>query len=517
MYQSLRTFLAGSALACSALLVTSGYRPETIALHAPTVMFLVFVHTWVIAVGERAAVTTGGLRVPRFPLGGRLLRTKPPVTLSLFLFAVLAGFVTGGWGPGHVAPNLIVLAVAIGVATLASFEMLRRWSKVLIPAALAVHALSTMAEFHTLGNLVDTAGGWLKMVITAAIAAVILAGPFIRTDVSGLPTGARFFALVASLPAYLGGFWVGDLGWLGLALDPLSRIGVALLVGGLVQTIITGLVLPVFGATDRGQEDIPLVHGRNVGLALLPMLMPLAVWVMMRTLVAAPEPVASQWVADSVARNARVPAEAWTGLFVFLSIVPLVLGASMIASGLDRLDGKGGRTAGFVGMGALAAWFIAGPEVLAWMLAPDGPLVDIGATLGVSRVAEGLIVDRSGSSLFGPLAMLPGGDVAILGVPVADYCRATTLMIGTCATLSLRYLGYGRPRVRGMGFHVPVILVMLFAGIGWVAAPYLGVLGPIAAATAAAGLMLAVDLTVGQPEPEEDPRVLGQVTPQTQG
>ncbi len=516
MFHSLRTFIAGTALAISALLVTSGFQPETIGVHAPLLMFLVFVHAWVIAVGERATVTAGGMRTPRFPLGGRVLCAKPPVILSLFLFAVLAGFVTGTWGPSYVQPNLVVLGVGLLVATILGFEVLRRWSKILIPAALAVHALVTMREFYTLGNLVDTASGWLQMVVTGFIAAVILAGPLIRTDVAGkMPGGARFFVLLASLPAYLGGFWIGDLGWMGLALDKMSRIGIALLAGGLAQTLLVGLVLPVFGQGDREHSDIPLVHGKNIGLALLPMLLPLGVWMMLQYVVAAPAGSTEQWLSDTAAVTSQIPQDVWLGLFVFLSIIPLLIGATMVASGLDRLDGHGGRTVGFLGMGALAGWFLVGPECFALLLAPDGPLVGLGSALGVSGAAQGLIADRSGFSLLPATPLLAGNDVAILGVPIADYCRLTTLMIGTSATLSLRYLGYGRPRVRGMGWHLPLMLVLVFVGSSWFAAPYLGVLGPLVAATVTAALMLIIDVVIGQPAPEDDPRVLGQVAPQT--
>lgn len=514
MYQSLRTLIAAVAMAGCALLVASRYRPETIALNAPLLLFVVFVHAWVIAVGERSAMTSGGLRVPRFPLGGRVLHTKRPPVAPMFLFAVSAGFVSGAWGPGYVAPNLFVLGVALLVATIMSFEALRRWSKVLIPAALAIHALSTMAEFHTLGNLVDTASDWLRTLITGGIVAVIVAGPFIRTDVSGLSSGARVFALIAALPAYVGGFWI-DVSFLGVSLDGISRIGLALLAGGLAQTLVVGLVLPVFGQSDRAHADVPLVNTTNVGLALLPMLLPLAVWMAMRTLVAGPVGGVPEWLA--AAGMPDVPRDAWVGLYVVLAIVPLALGSVLVASGLDRVDGKGGRTAGFAAMGALAAWFAVGPEALAWLLASDGPLVGFASAVGIGGAGDGLVVDRSGAAAFAPLAMLPGADVAILGVPVADVCRAVTLMVGTCATLALRYLGYGRPRVRGMGWHLPVFLTMLFAGSAWFAAPYLGMLGPIVAATLVAALMLVVDVVFGQPAPEDDPRVLGQVAPQAGG
>jgi len=89
MSTSLRCWMAGSALAFSAFVLTSGSTAEQLGAEAGLVLLAVFLNAWIIAVGEHAGESRGGLRVRRFPIGARLLRVAPAATVRRLVIALL--------------------------------------------------------------------------------------------------------------------------------------------------------------------------------------------------------------------------------------------------------------------------------------------------------------------------------------------------------------------------------------------------------------------------------------------
>ena len=77
MSTTIRTTLAALALAFSAFVLSLSSKADELAGRALLPLFVVFAIGWMIAVGERATIPRGGLRVPRFPLGPRILQVRP--------------------------------------------------------------------------------------------------------------------------------------------------------------------------------------------------------------------------------------------------------------------------------------------------------------------------------------------------------------------------------------------------------------------------------------------------------
>ncbi len=501
MSNSFRTLCAGLMLAFTALVMTSGLVPEQTDGAALPVIFLVFAHAWILAVGERG-VFAKGLRVKRFPVGARLI-TQRPGLLGQMLVLVAVLTVLSRYSMGQ-EMGFKVGGVALFIVVMASFEMLRRGAKFLIPAAFVVHALGSMEEVHTLGDLVGTAGGWVQTVVWTLVGALVVFGSLLRTDVAGrLTAGGRVLAFVAGIPAYALGLWIGDLSWLnpGLNVDVVTRIGVALLLGSLAQTVLIGLVAPMVGLLEREPEDVPPLNGRNVGLATLPMLLPLLVWIAL----------ALQPIPESTLRGVALPS--WMGLYLILLIVPAVPAAVLVASSIDRWEHRvaTGRIFALASAGALVAWIGFGPVALGWLYAPGGPLVELRDHFGVLAFQDGLVAgfaDSAGSMTGAAL----GGGLMIRGVPAADLLRSVGFMLLATACLSARYMSYARPRVPGMGWRLMLFLAMFMGGGLWLLVPRLGVIGAPLAAGVAASLMAVVDLVTGQAEQQRDPRALEDMT-----
>src|SRR5262245_23016452 len=95
MQTTLRTLVAALALAFSAFVLTLAAPAEELAVRGLLPMFVAFTIAWMIAVGERATVPRGGLRVPRFPLGQRLTQVRPGLGAQYIALLVVLGLVFG--------------------------------------------------------------------------------------------------------------------------------------------------------------------------------------------------------------------------------------------------------------------------------------------------------------------------------------------------------------------------------------------------------------------------------------
>src|SRR5262245_32184072 len=165
MTNTFRIWVAGFLLAFSAIVLTLTTPAGILASHAGLAMLIVFLNGWLIAVAERACMPKGGLRVPRFPLGPRVLQTRPGLFGQLVVFIALLALVTASWKVTMWA------AIVVMIATVQAF---RKMSWYVVPAALVVNTLATMPEFHTLGDLVHDAHEWLKALVLFGVQALIV-------------------------------------------------------------------------------------------------------------------------------------------------------------------------------------------------------------------------------------------------------------------------------------------------------------------------------------------------------
>lgn len=473
MSSTLRVCLAAVAMAFSAFVVTAGASLEDIGGHAVLFLLVLFLNGWLIAVAERAVMPRGGLRLTRFPLGPRLLTTKPSLAMQFIVFIALLGIATQSWA---------ILGWATLIVATVTIHALRRAAWYVVPAALLVNTLATMKEFHTLGDLVKDASGWIVALVTFALQALMVCGPLLRTDVAvPLSWRARFVVLLAGLPAWGGAFWVfSRTPVAGMKLD-LEAIMIVLLLGGIAQSVVVGLLAKLIALDERSSPTKPVPSAHGVGLALLPMLVPLFACL---ALYFTPVPEAV---------FGGVSPDAWKGLMVLLLIVPAVPAVVLVAAGLDRLDG---RNSGFVGSTAavatLGVWFVLGPYLLGALYAPEGPAALARATFdmrGISPLVAGRV---SAGALF--TGQHFGGNVTLGGMQVADMSRAVTLMLLGAAALSARYMRHARPVQKPAGWMGHIALFALMGAGCWHFMPRIGPAGAPLAAACACTVLLALDI-----------------------
>lgn len=472
MSTTLRTTLAALALAFSAFVLTLSSPAEDLAGRALVPLFAVFVLGWMIAVGERATIPRGGLRVPRFPLGPRLLQVRPGLGAQFAaLIAVL--FVVAG-------PKVGVWAAVL--TAMVSVHAVRKMAWYVVPAAWVVHTLATMDEFHTLGDLVKDAGTWTRELVVFGLSALVICGPLLRSDAGGrVSLPARLATLAAGLPAWGAAFWVFSSTFFGGQYLDLEACLVVLLTGCILQSVLLGAVTWLVDFGDRGVDSMTKASAHGVGLALMPLLLPILALASLAVLPLAPQ------------ATFGAPAAAWQGVMVVLMLVPAVAVAVMIGAALDRVDGAGsGFLATCAAGGALGAWFLVGPLVLQQLYAPDGPAAALRLAFdgkaGGPPLVSGVL---PGSS---PLSGQEGGQLALFGLPAADLCRAVTLMFFGLGALSARYVRHARPGQKPAGWGSHVLLLLLSAGGAWFLVPRLGAVGAPLACAASSALLLAVDL-----------------------
>jgi len=473
MSSTLRVCLAALAMAFSAFVVTAGASLEAIGGHAALFLLVLFLNGWIIAVGERAVMPRGGLRLTRFPLGPRLLTTNPSLAMQFVLFIALLGLATQSWA---------VLGWSALIVATVTIHALRRAAWYVVPAALLVNTLATMKEFHTLGDLVKDASGWIVALVTFALQALMVCGPLLRTDVAvPLSWRARGVVLLAGLPAWGGAFWIfSRTPVAGMKFD-LEALMLVLLLGGIAQSVVVGLLAKLIALDERTSPTRPVPSAHAVGLALLPMLLPLFACL---ALYFAPVP-------ESV--FVGVSPDAWKGLMVLLFIVPAVPAVVLVAAGLDRLDGRNsGLVGSTVAVATLGAWFVLGPSLLGAMYAPEGPAAMARAAFDVHGAAPVVAERINAGALF--TGQHFGGNVALGGVQIADLSRAVTLMLLGAAALSARYLRHARPAQKPAGWLGHITMLGLMGAGCWHFMPRIGPAGAPLAAACACVVLLALDI-----------------------
>lgn len=482
MSVTLRCWFAASALGFSSLILCSGSDPRSLGLRAVIAMVAVFTHVWVIAVAERACTDRGGVSLKRFPLGSRLVEGRSDLLPQFLVPVALLGLASHS-----VEMGLAGLAVVLCL----SIHAFRKSMPYVLPVAAVIYGLSTMDEFHTMGDLVVTARGWVTGALALAGWTLVLAGPLLRTDVSGtLLPKARLVAMLASLPGYLLAFFIFTRTPLAGTQQDLMAVGFALLAGGTLQSLLLSLLSKSAEVEDRLQEDFPWVEPRDVGIALMPLTMPLLAV------------VAFSWVRLPASYAALAIPSAWAGLLVLALIIPAIPAAGLVGAALDRLDRRSRGRAGVVTAGvAFALWFAFGPVVVEWMYAAGGPLDAMRSSFPtggpwVARSGEGGTAALGGMSL--------GGGVTLYGIPVADLVRGGTLMMLGVSALTARYLRHAEEGLMGVGFGTMTIAWVLQILLCALLMPRLGPTGAALATAATCLVMLAVDVLTGERSVYED-------------
>ncbi|MFT7462971.1 MAG: hypothetical protein ACI9EF_001313 [Pseudohongiellaceae bacterium] len=377
------------------------------------------------------------------------------------------------------------------VVVFLSIHAFRRSLPYVLPIAGIILALITMDEFHTMGDLVVTARSWITAALAFAGWTLILAGPLLRTDMGGtLLPKARLVGFLASLPGYAAAFFIFTRTPLAGTQQDLMAVGLALLAGGTVQSLLLSLLSKSAEVEDRVQDDFPWVEPRDIGIALMPLTMPLLAV------------VAFSWVRLPASFAALAIPSAWAGLLVLSLIIPAIPAAGLVGSALDRVDGRSrGRTGVVVAGLAFALWFVFGPLTIEWLYAASGPLDSLRAAFPtggpwVARSGEG------GHAALGGMAL--GGSLTLYGVPAADIVRGGTLMMLGVSALSARYLRHAEDGLVGVGFGTMTIAWVLQILCCFCLISKLGPTGAALGTAAACLVMLAVDVLTGERSEYED-------------
>ncbi len=482
-----RTWIAGCMLALSAIILSLAASPVGLGVRAGLGMFVLFAHVFLVAVGERSCTSRGGLRIKRFPLAPRLIRTDPHLFPQFLVLIVVLWFVARSLG---LEPAMVwtVPAVALVAVTVLSVDLLRKIAPFLLPVVALVFALVTMEEFHTLGDLLDTVKTWIDLLLKFILISVVLLGPTLRTDVA--PPYKRMGTvgtLVAGVPTYLGAVYIVTQTTLGANLGPFARdmfaIALMLLVGGLLQSLLAGLFGRSGELIERDPDFVPSVNGHRVGQALMPMLVPLIAFLML-------------FVMPLEGQAAAADPRAWAGVFAMLMWIPLVPAAALVADALDRVDGperlnadgpqaaaaagRAHRATRPVALALFALWFFLGPYALVWFYAPGGMAHSIGQALHLS--AETVATHPDGSQ-----------ELLLYGLPAGDLLRAVTVMVFVAAFLSVRYVRYARRGFHSVGWPSLLLLLALQVGTSFWLVPRVGPSGAALAGALAAVVLLVVN------------------------
>lgn len=471
MNGSLRALLAGLAAAVSIFVITLSLPAASIAQGAALVLFALVANAWIVAVAERVRPLQGSHRLPRFPLGPRLLKAYPGLGTQFLAFVVVLGVVSGS--PAIFGWTLLIVTVVC-------IDVLRRMAWYVVPAVAVIHTLLNMPEFHTLGDLVQDAHGWLVGLVWFVVQAFAVCGSLLRTDVGApLPLVTRAVAALASLPGYGAAFWIVSSLPVFAGRPELESFVIVLLLGGILQSVLLSVAASVLSIRDRSADGLPAASARAVGMALLPLLLP--------SLLAGLALLARDLPGDLLP---SLPVEG-LALFALLLIAPAVPAGVLVGAGLDALDRR--RSAGLATAGALAAlgaWFVFGPAALGALYAPGGVGDGLRAAFPMPGGAAPLVAETLAFAdrfAFG----MPGGELALWQLPAADLCRATTLFVGLLGLLCARALRHARPLQVSVGWTSHFSLLAASLGGAWLLLPRLGLLAlPLCAATACALLLL---------------------------
>jgi len=492
MSASLRTLIAGVALAASLLVLTQGSSPASLASEAALATVALLAHTWIIAVGERAYHIRGGSAIRRAPIGPRIVATRQSLLSQSLVLALLLGLAM---------LDLRVAAIAAGFVLVLSVDLLRTVAPFAALAFLPLYGLATMDEFHVLSDLMDTALSWLQTLVRIAIMTLLLSGTLLRTDVSGrIPIPGKLVVLLAGLPGYLlAPTLVRQIAPLA-QLGPITAVLFVMVAWGIAQTFIASFAGQIVGVVDRDPRRLPPTDPRGIGQALFAMGGPVVA-------VLAFVFVELRWLPINVDVAAGQSIPAWMGAMLLMMVVPAIPAALMVAASIDRLEKRPsllvqltGVAFSTVGLVALGAWGVAGPTVLGWIYAPRGPLEWISALLGIAPAATPLVT-HTGEGLF------------VGGVPAGAMLRATTAMVAACALLASRYMRRATAGQGGMSWgHIVLQLVLQGAATAWLL-PQLGPVGAPLAAAGAAAMLWLLDLAGAARAPQaagrdpDEPRV----------
>lgn len=476
MSTTLRTWLAALALGFSALVLILTAEPSSLATTLPVVFVVLFAHAWLVAVGERAGARKGGVEFPRFGLGPRLLEARPSIFPQCAVLVAVFGLASGNpvWAGLGVAGLIICFA-----------ELVRAALPILLPVGGAIAGLLTMDEFHTLGDLLVTAKGWIESALILALTTLVVCAPLMRSDAAKPPGRAGPLLVgLAGLPAYLGGLWLGCFSpWAGWQPDVYNVI-VGLLFGALLQTMLIGLLLRGSGRATRRPEDLPDVAASNVGLGLMPLLLPILL------------AVATRYLPTGGPLAGQVPDEAWAALMSVALLVPAILAAGLVAARLDRLDGRWRtRLPEYATLGLFGAWFVFGPALVHVAAGPAGWALGLRETFAVPGAAGALTAGMNAGSAFS--LGLPLETLDLWRLPAADVLRLATLLTGACAFLSTRLLSRARPELLGPGLMPTLLIFPLSVGVAWLLVPTLGAAGAMLAPLPAVAALLVYDLVRG--------------------
>ncbi len=485
MSTAYRTWLAGLALCFSALVLTSNVEPHFLGSRAMLAMVIIFAHAWVVAVTERACPARGGVDIPRFALGPRLLAIRPGLIAQCLVPVMMLGLVTR---------STLVLGLGVAVVMVLTTDVLRQSLIWALPVIGAVMALLTMEEFHTLGDLLGSAKTWLSTGLTVGIWALVLGGSLLRTDVGGIKPKGQLVAFLAGLPGYLAAFFVMTRTSLAGLQPDLLGVALVLLAGGVVQTLIVGFLAKAAEMGPRTAREFPRVQAGSIGMAVMPMLLCVTALLGM------------MFVSVGARGQALADEATWTGLLALMMLIPLVPAAALVASSLDRVDGRpGSQQSRTIALGALGVWLLVGPMALSWMYAPGGFMSGLHETFTPVGGGSLIATELGGRSfLLGPAL---GGELMLFGVPAADMCRAATLMVGSVALLAASLVRHSACGLKGTNWGtLAITLGLQVMGIIFLQ-PRLGPGGSAIATSAACMIMWLVDARSGEEVEESEEAV----------
>jgi len=472
MSSSSRCLIAAVVLALSALLLSHGASPVALGTHAVPALIVVLIHAWVIAVAERTCPDRGGKDIKRFPLGPRLLEGGSVLTVQLAVPVLLLTLGTRSLTVG--LGGLVVIAVL-------STAALRKLLPFLLPIGGAIWAVSTMNEFHTISDLLDSARGGVSALMGLVLGTFVLSGPLLRTDMAGVRTPrGKLVVIMTGLPAVMAGVLIAsrpDL--IGAPPDLLALAG-GILMGGLLQSALASLLAKAGDIEERAPEQFPFVSPRSVGLALMVFGLP------------AMAPLAFGWLGMPSAWVALGSATEWAGLSALLMVIPLVPAAVLVAEALDRADGRRGFKALRLGCwAALGAWFVAGPLALGWVHGPGGLVAGLMSVFPGVPAPWPLVVGHGARSAFSGTAL--GGDLMFGSMPVADLARGMTLLVAATAALSARSMRHASELGKGVRWGTLVLAGALSLGGLLALLPRIGPAGAPLGVAAGCLVMLMLD------------------------